>query len=250
MKKELSIELKLLLLFLEDRLYDSKKEEIIKTCADQIDWVAFRTLAVRHNVLLLIYEVIKARYADCVPDSLLAEMKNTFFANSARNLYFTAVLHKIINSFDNDGIQCVPLKGPVVSEQLYGDINLRSFSDLDILVPKDVAFKAFNVLISKGFTPELILNGKQFDAYMNSEDHIILFTDEKRLQLSFIGNYPHVTCQNRLLLNRSDSNFKNTIFQAKKYRPSLMQICWFIYVYMVPNIFGRLLNCYTLLQIC
>lgn len=180
-KNKLSIELKLLLLILEDRLYDSKNEEIIKVCSKGVDWNTFKCLAIRHKVLLLVYGVLKNNYVNHVPESLLVDMKNIFMVNSARNLYFTAFFHKIIEYFNINGIHCVPLKGPVISEQLYGDIILRSFSDLDILVPEKQAYQAFNILIDKGFTPELDLNESQFDSYMNSEDHIILFTENRKI---------------------------------------------------------------------
>jgi len=177
----MSLELKLILLCLEDNLYVSKKEDIIKTCSKKIDWHKFQRLAIRHKVVQLIYVMLKKNYTAYVPESFLSEMKTVFLLNSAHNLYFTAVCHKIIDYFNEENIQCVPLKGPAISEQLYGDISLRVFSDLDILVPEKKAFRAFNLLISKGFTPELKLNETQFKAYMNSEDHIILTIGKKKL---------------------------------------------------------------------
>lgn len=178
---QISLELKLLLLCLEDNLYGSKENEIIKLCSEGIDWNKFQRLAIRHKIIQLIYVVLKNKYAAYIPESFLKEMKKTFLLNSSHNLYFTAVIHKIIEYFNEDNIECVPLKGPVLSEQLYGDISLRIFSDLDILVPEKKAFQAFNLLISKGFTPELNLNKKQFEAYMNSEDHMILTLGKKKL---------------------------------------------------------------------
>ncbi len=178
---QISLEFKLLLLCLEDNLYGSKEDEIIKACSKKIDWNKFQRLAIRHKVIQLIYVILKNKYAAYIPESFLKEMKTIFLLNSTHNLYFTAVIHKIIEYFNEDNIECVPLKGPVLSEQIYGDISLRVFSDLDILVPEENAFQAFNLLISKGFTPEFNLNEKQFEAYMNSEDHMILTLGKKKL---------------------------------------------------------------------
>jgi hypothetical protein len=178
---QISLELKLLLLCLEDDLCDSKKDEIIEIFSGSIDWDKFKRLAIRHKVLPLIHVFLKKKYPEVVPVFLAAEFKKTFFLTSANNLYFTAILHKVIEFFDDSNIECVPLKGPVISEQLYGDINRRFFFDLDILVPVEKSFQAFSLLISKGFIPELNLNEKQFDAYMNSEDHIILSTGKRNV---------------------------------------------------------------------
>lgn len=180
-ENHISLELKLLLLCLEDHLYGSKKENVIKLFSEQIDWDKFQQLAVRHKVIQLTYIILKNKYAAFVPKSFLKKMNQIFLLNSAHNLYFTAVFHKIIDYFNEQHIDCVPLKGPVLSEQLYGDISLRVFSDLDILVPEEKAFQAFNLLISKGFAPEFDLSKNQFQAYMNSEDHMILTLGKKKL---------------------------------------------------------------------
>ncbi len=182
-KQHFSDELKFLLLCLKDRIYDSKSDEIIGFCSKGIKWNEFKYLTIRHKCLPLIYKLFTDKYADHVPSSLMQEMKTVFISNSARNLYFTATLHKIVESFNQADIISVPLKGPVISEQLYGDINFRIFSDLDILVPENKAFKAFNTLISKGITPELNLDKKQFNAYMQSEDHIILSTNAQKINI-------------------------------------------------------------------
>lgn len=182
-QQQFSNELKLLLLCLNDRISDSKSDEIILLCSNDIKWVQFKDLAIRHNCLPLIYKIFTDKYASYIPDVLIREMKTDYISNSARNLYFTVILHKIVDSFNQADIISVPLKGPVISEQLYGDINFRIFSDLDILVPESKAFKAFTLLISKGLTPELALTEKQFNAYMKSEDHIILSTGKNKVNV-------------------------------------------------------------------
>lgn len=107
---QISLELKLLLLCLEDNLYGSKENEIIKLCSEGIDWNKFQRLAIRHKIIQLIYVVLKNKYAAYIPESFLKEMKKTFLLNSSHNLYFTAVIHKIIEYFNEDNIECVPLR--------------------------------------------------------------------------------------------------------------------------------------------
>lgn len=169
-----SIELELLLLCLKDRLSGSDAKRIISLCKKTIDWEAFIYLTIRHNVLPIVYKRLKDNYSPFLTNSLLQKMKAFFISNAARNLIFTITLQDILDILKKEGIKCIPLKGPVISEQLYGDINFRVFSDLDILVPEDKAFSAFELLISKKFSPELNLNADQFAAYMKTEDHIIL----------------------------------------------------------------------------
>jgi hypothetical protein len=56
-----------------------------------------------------------------------------------RNLALAAELVKLVGALRGRGIQGLAYKGPVLGQQLYGDVTLRQFRDLDILVaPTDV----------------------------------------------------------------------------------------------------------------
>jgi hypothetical protein len=56
-----------------------------------------------------------------------------------RNLALAAELVKLVGALRELGIEPVAYKGPVLGQQLYGDVTLRQFRDLDILVaPTDV----------------------------------------------------------------------------------------------------------------
>jgi hypothetical protein len=51
-----------------------------------------------------------------------------------KNLRFTAELIRILNCLESHGIAAIPFKGPTLAESVYGNLALREFSDLDILV--------------------------------------------------------------------------------------------------------------------
>jgi len=54
--------------------------------------------------------------------------------NAARNVFLTNKLFEILNLFKKNDILALPFKGPVLAESVYGDLSLRQFVDLDILV--------------------------------------------------------------------------------------------------------------------
>ena len=47
------------------------------------------------------------------------------------------------------------LKGPALAEQLYCDITLRSYMDLDIIVLKKDLVRAKELLSKEGYSPEI-----------------------------------------------------------------------------------------------
>jgi len=63
------------------------------------------------------------------------------------------------------GIDAIPFKGPVLAQEVFGDVALRQFSDLDVLVPKEAAWAAVKTLLAQGYVPEVFLNESQFWSY-------------------------------------------------------------------------------------
>ena len=77
-------------------------------------------------------------------------------------LYLCNEMEQINKICKDKQIPLLFLKGPVLAFELYGDISLRTSSDIDILVPINKLEKAENVLMELGFIKddyiETILN--------------------------------------------------------------------------------------------
>jgi putative nucleotidyltransferase-like protein len=69
-----------------------------------------------------------------------------------------------------EGIRTLPLKGPTLAVAAYGNLALREFVDLDLLVRREDALRSRQVLIKKGYIPVLQLNAKWEEAYMRAYD--------------------------------------------------------------------------------
>jgi hypothetical protein len=48
------------------------------------------------------------------------------------------------------GIQTVPFKGPALAVQAYGDLSLRQYDDLDLLIHEADVPRAYQLLIANG----------------------------------------------------------------------------------------------------
>jgi hypothetical protein len=55
--------------------------------------------------------------------------------------------------FEEHGIPAIPYKGPVLATTVYGNLLIRQFSDLDLLVPRQALLHAKNLLLSRGYRP-------------------------------------------------------------------------------------------------
>jgi hypothetical protein len=71
--------------------------------------------------------------------------------NAERNLLLTGELVRVLTALASDGVQAVPFRGPVLAKRAYGDIRLRQFNDLDVLVRRGDVSRASACLASLGY---------------------------------------------------------------------------------------------------
>lgn len=127
---------------------DAERAERIKALVHRgVDWRYLIDLAYTHQVLPLLYRSLQTVCPDHVP----LVLKRHYSANAARSLLLTEELIKLISLLDARGIRAVPFKGPTLAAHAYGNITLRQFSDLDILVPDREVNEAKEILISEGY---------------------------------------------------------------------------------------------------
>lgn len=147
-----------------------------------LDWDYLIALADRHGVLPLFNHNINSATTGLVPVQVLARLRDYNQENTRQSLFLTAELVKLIELLEAHGIRAVPFKGPTLALCAYGDVALREFSDLDILVHRQDVLKVRKLLVGEGFktTPELTASQQaallRFDCACNfSNDKNVVF---------------------------------------------------------------------------
>ncbi len=119
------------------------------------------SLANQHGILPLVYKTLK-NLKPVILDSigepqslltLLTNLKSTYTQISQRNMLMSAELIRIMKLLEENGIKALAFKGPTLAQMAYGDITLRQYGDLDILVDKQVVAKAGDIMVANGFEP-------------------------------------------------------------------------------------------------
>jgi Uncharacterised nucleotidyltransferase len=152
----------------------SLAEEIRGMLNADLDWEYIQQASLRHAVLPLVYQTLHKVSPESLPDSLAKKMKNHLRGTVVRNMKMGASLLKILTLFEEHGITAVPFKGPVLAEDIYGDLGFRNFSDLDILLWPHDAAKAIALLSNSDFEPLINLSPSQLTAYMKGEDDMVM----------------------------------------------------------------------------
>lgn len=88
-----------------------------------------------------------------IPTVNKEQLKQAYYKTLTRGMRMYAVFSKAVEALQTNGIKVVVLKGAYLAEKLYGDIALRQFSDIDLLVKKEDGEKCIDILDQMGFKP-------------------------------------------------------------------------------------------------
>ena len=115
------------------------------------DGEALLAAARRHGLLAILYRSVQGECSGETAAGLEERLRGLYLRNAERNLRMSAQLIAVVERFEREGVDVVPFKGPVLAEAVYGDIGMRQFADVDILVARDDVRRAGDVLGSLGF---------------------------------------------------------------------------------------------------
>lgn len=173
-----SNEIRLILTLIKDGSDSELKEWLEK----DIDWDLFIQLVRHHRIYPNIYHKLKALESDRVPQKVLMEVYKDYKKNTFQMLYLSGEMEQLARRFDENEIKAIFLKGPVLADDLYGDVSLRTSSDLDILVPIKDLEKIEQFLTINGYVKDdyihTILNDWKWRHH-----HVAYYNPYKKIKL-------------------------------------------------------------------
>jgi Uncharacterised nucleotidyltransferase len=174
-----------LLLLCARSTLDADAEARVRTIvSDRVDWDVVITRAHHHRVLPLLSRSLTRTVPNGVPDAAVRRLRDASFANARRNLLLTRELLGIVDLLRSEGIDSIPYKGPVLAARIYGDIALRQFADLDLIVPAKDVVRAREILLSRGYDDERPTTAQDLLASIGGEEkHIGLLHNDLGIDL-------------------------------------------------------------------
>lgn len=118
-----------------------------------IDWPQLQRLARMHGITPLLHKNLRRLGAERVPRAILDHLRAYALAIAQRNLILATELLHVLEVFEHHEIVAVPYKGPCLATSVYGNLGLREFADLDILVREQDVARAKALLNGQGFAP-------------------------------------------------------------------------------------------------
>ena len=141
----------------------SERSERIRTNRP-LNWMRVIDLAEHHGVIPQIYRSLSDLRDVAYPDSL----RQSHETNARKALWLTRELFRILGKLNSRGIVALPYKGSVLAQLLYGNVTLRQFSDLDLLILSSDLSRVKSALAELGFEPGVQLTPREEREYVES----------------------------------------------------------------------------------
>ncbi|MCL6481109.1 MAG: nucleotidyltransferase family protein [Firmicutes bacterium] len=140
-----------MLLLLARTELNAGQQEQLRSWLAQVDWDGLILLAERHGLLPLLNEHLARCAPDLLPPYWQPFVARYVEATAVSGLELTAELVRVVAALAEQSITVVPYKGPVAAALLYGNLALRVFGDLDLLVRERESVAAGAVLERLGY---------------------------------------------------------------------------------------------------
>jgi len=127
------------------------------------DWPRFVELSERHALLQLVTRQLSRVRTGCIPADVVSRLSEVARLGAVRGLQLTGQLVSIVQELDRRGIDAMPVKGPTLAALVYGDLSLRLYEDLDILVHRADLDSARIALVALGYREAKTFNDARDD---------------------------------------------------------------------------------------
>lgn len=133
---------------------DELKERIRQRAQGTLNWAVVLELAWYHGVGSLLHRNLSACCSHLVPTESLTQLRQRAKAGALLNRLLSQELVLLCEAFEAHGVPVMPIKGATLAASVYGDLSLRDFNDLDLLVPEGSIAAAQAVLLALGYGRE------------------------------------------------------------------------------------------------
>jgi hypothetical protein len=109
-------------------------EGYLSNIPENMDWELFLELAIHHRLYPNLAVKLPSLSTSNIPQFVINEINKYYQQNTFLMLQLSSEMGYINNLFNKNQILTLFLKGPILATELYGDISLRTSSDIDLLV--------------------------------------------------------------------------------------------------------------------
>jgi hypothetical protein len=145
-----------------------------------IEWDYLLEVAETHGLTPLLFQYLNNYHSADTPDEVLNLLNDRYKANELRNRVLTQELYRILDLLHSRGIRALAYKGPSLTLLVYGELGLRQFGDLDILICTTDVPQACELLEKQGYnrTIPTLSPAKEREFIRTDHEHEFISDDQ------------------------------------------------------------------------
>jgi Uncharacterised nucleotidyltransferase len=160
----------------------SSRARLSGLARDGIDFELLAHEAVRHGITPLVSRHVHAEFSTLCPPDVLSLLSRTTREAAITSLALAAELAAVIGLLHDAEIPALAVKGPMAAALCYGDLGLRTFSDLDVLIAPEHVRAAKQLLQQRGYAPQFALTTAWHDRLVGTgSEELFRHADGRRL---------------------------------------------------------------------
>lgn len=156
--------------------WQSHQEKAIREAIDAgPDWTEYLALVDRHRTPALSWAALSRVPAIEIPQTTRQELRKRSDVCRMNSVESFLLLVDVLKRFNRAGIPVMPLKGQVLSYELYGDVGLRHTQDLDLEISKENIARGIDCLGEDWLPHSDYLHPqtpRQWESCLQNEQHI------------------------------------------------------------------------------
>jgi hypothetical protein len=193
---------------------------------------SFLALVAHHRLFPVVYQAENQKQNTCL-NAVFNELKNRTERNRQRMLKLAAVLLQINELLNQANIDFISYKGPLMVNQIYGDLSKRQTRDLDILIRENDLENAIKMLTGAGYKlldEYFVKNASHRNLFLLRENHLRFCHPDNHIILEL-----HWSLSKYFISFNTQKIFQQSVsaqFMGKDLGQCLCIFCLFFYVHM------------------
>jgi hypothetical protein len=156
-------------------------DDIAALVSSVTDWSGFVRCVDAHAVAPIVYAPLAQ--TGRVPGETLAQLRAAMDENALRSIVLARTLREIVDLLEQNHVEVIPIKGPLLARSAYGDLASRRFADLDLVVHRRDLDRARALLAQRGFGPAIPLPRQAEAAVLGADYHVALVEPEQNVMV-------------------------------------------------------------------
>ena len=116
------------------------------------EWERLMQLSILHGTRALLRRSLNATCPDLLPEHVTTLFEDTHQTSSVLTVFMIQELIRVVEKLQAEGIRSLVLKGPALGIMAYGNVYLRPFVDLDILVSTQDFMSTVEIITDEGYS--------------------------------------------------------------------------------------------------